>query len=558
VEAALNRILPIAIAVTALSCGVQQLDSTIVPEGDQTEDEFLALTSCQVASPTDPLTVATTRGAIRGERAGNTLVFRGVPFAAPPVGALRFKPTAAHACWSGVLDATRYGSKCPQQGLTDKHAGNEDCLFLNLWTPSLASTSSSPRPVLFFIHGGAQVLGSSNDGLGTNNYDGQVLAEQQNAVVVSVNYRLGALGFLAHPALDAENARHVSGNYGLHDQIAALKWVKANIARFGGDPARVMVFGESAGAFNTCALVASPLATNLLSTALMQSGVCHAPTMQYRELKGVQTATDVGCAGAADVAACLRSASLDDLVKTGRMTIGGTAEAGPIDFAHLADMTYGASVDGWVLNDSPIRTIKAGQHNKVPLVVGSNAEEMDLFLTQGSVASCAKYEDQVRTGFGAAAPKVLSLYPCRWYSNPTQVMSDAMGDLFFTCTARRTARAMTANQSEPVFRYLFTHRRWLGLMAGSRSVHTAELPFVFHRVGQGTEWATFGELALADAIGGYWGRFAASGLPQGAGARLWERYVPARDNSILLDEQIAMTDGIRTEKCDFWDTLAQD
>lgn len=515
--------------------------------------------TCTVGAPGDALSVATTRGLVRGQAAGSAVSFLGIPYASSPTGARRFQPPVKKACWSDVKAAAAFGSSCPQPEVNGgKLIGAEDCLFLNVWTPAVpASGASGTHPVLFWIHGGSQLIGAGNfssPGAGnTNSYDGQAIATAQNAVVVSVNYRLGALGFLAHPALDAESPKKVSGNYGLLDQIAGLTWVKDNVSKFGGDPAKVMVFGESAGAWNTCAIVASPLAKGLFSAAAMESGVCVDPTLKSRETKGATVATALKCDTATDVSACLRGKSIADMVAQG--PFGLMAAPTKIDFAHLYDLDFGPNVDGWALLDSPIAAIKKGTHNKVPLLIGTNANEYDLFQVTTSIPTCAVAKSALDASFDpAVVTKLGTLYPCTLDGEAKHVVSDIVTDLLFTCPARRASRAMVA-QGTPVYRYFFTHSRELDLYASLRAYHSAEIPFVFHTLG-GADQASAGELGLADAMSGYWARFAGAGDPGGGAAPAWEKYDTARDNAIVLEDTISAMDGVHTTNCDYWDTLA--
>jgi para-nitrobenzyl esterase len=230
--------------------------------------------SCAAATTGDPTVVATSFGAIRGTSQGGVLTFKGVPYAAPPVGDLRWRNPAPHDCWTDARDANAFGNQCPQIRSASV-VGDEDCLTLNVWAPQGAA-SNGALPVMFFLLGGGNVQGSTSEQLanGTYLYDGAVLAQKGNAVIVTANYRLGALGFLAHPALTADAGQTTHGNYGIMDQIAALQWVQQNISNFGGDPARVLLFGESAGANDTCILLASPLGAGLFSRALMESPIC--------------------------------------------------------------------------------------------------------------------------------------------------------------------------------------------------------------------------------------------------------------------------------------------
>ena len=505
--------------------------------------------------------VVTTRGAIHGAltASGASVAFRGVPYAAPPIGALRFREPAPHACWSGVREATAYGSSCPQAG----GVGDEDCLTLNVWVPRDAlpttggtASSGAALPVLFFVHGGAEIGGGSDAQIGAGNlYDGSAIAEREHVVVVTTNYRLGALGFLAHAALDAEDARHRSGNYGILDLVASLQWVQHNVAAFGGDPAHVLLFGESAGAANTCILTASPLGKGLFSAALMESGGCAAPPLADREKVGAAVAAAVGCTtgDAAAVAACLRSKAPSDLVNA-RPTLGDLLSA---DLVHTWDMPYGANVDGYVLTEDPLAAIRGGRYNHVPFAIGSNADEMELFVPQGTVLTCGDYETQIRQRTGTLASQVLSLYPCAAYPFPRWALVAVGTDAAFTCEARRVARALARSpNAPPVFRYWYTHARDYGPLAAERAFHSAELPFVFRTWSNEGYVATPGEAALSDAIQGYWARFARAGDPNGGGALAWPRYDATTDPVVVLDDTLSTANGVADAKCDFWDSVS--
>jgi para-nitrobenzyl esterase len=269
------------------------------------------------SAPDDPLVVVTEAGELRGTDVGAASAFLGIPYAAPPVGEGRFRPPAAHACWEGVRPALAFGRVCPQLLASGGRFGDEDCLAANVWTPEARATT--PRPVMVFIHGGAYLTGSGHQDLAFENsgnlYDGATLATEQGAVVVTFNYRLGALGFFAHPALVAEDAHGSAGNYGTLDQIALLQWVQTNIRAFGGDPDRVMIFGESAGGLSTCLLLATPLARGLFHGALVESGGCQVATAASRLAQGEDIADRLGC----DDAACLRARPASDYVVAQRM-----------------------------------------------------------------------------------------------------------------------------------------------------------------------------------------------------------------------------------------------
>jgi para-nitrobenzyl esterase len=301
--------------------------------------------------------------------------------------------------------------------------GSEDCLTLNVWTPSSRGPSAS-LPVLVFIYGGGFELGSSNEqlipGLTGNLYDGRTLAETQKVVVVTYNYRLAALGFLAHPALSAESPNGASGNYGLLDGISALKWVQRNARAFGGDPSRVMLFGESAGAISTCSLLASPLAHGLFSSALMESGWCAAAPLTRRYTRGQHIAQAVGCAAVPDVAACLRAVSVDSIVQADGSPFGLVTDLinGPIDLSIYHDLHFGPTVDGYVLPDAPLSLIAQGKHNHVPVVMGSNSQEGAMFALPWTITSCSDYSNRLALNVGALAPEFEAAFPCNLF-DPT-------------------------------------------------------------------------------------------------------------------------------------------
>ena len=272
---------------------------------------------CVRATPASPGEVLIATGVVRGVADGNTYAYKGIPFAAPPTGPLRFAPPAPPACWGNVRDASTAGPVCMQFDSQHQNiVGDEDCLTLNLWTPATA-TASSHLPVLFFIHGGGHQIGDQSElASSVLLYNGRPLVESQNVVLVTANYRLGPLGYLANAQLAAADPHGSTGNYGTLDQIAALKWVQDNIQPFGGDASRVMVFGESAGGEAVCTLLASPLAAGLFSSAVSESGPCLALALDKAESYGDTVVSAVGCTGDADVPACLRGKSASDLVQT--------------------------------------------------------------------------------------------------------------------------------------------------------------------------------------------------------------------------------------------------
>ena len=485
-----------------------------------------------------PGTVATDSGPVRGVADGATLAFKGIPYAAPPVGALRWQPPQPAGCHAGVVEATAFGPACPQFNERREIEGDEDCLTLNLWTPG-TTPAADPLPVMVFIHGGGNAQGTSGQPV----YNGRQLAER-GVVLVTFNYRLGALGFLALPG-DGENGSGSAGNYGIRDQIALLQWVQRNISAFGGDPSRVMIFGESAGAVDTCVLVASPPAAGLFHRALMESGACLGPSMQGSAQTGARYLTASPCASAADVMGCLRALPMEEVLRVLPPTVS-VASAG--------ENQYGPVIDGEVLPASPLQMIQSGRHNRVAFVIGANADETG--QATGRIESEAQYRALVGSLLGPAlSARALEMYPVSEYGSPRATAVAMTSDARFICQTRVAARATASNQDEPVYRYHFT-QRLRGAGAALGSFHGLELAFVFGTLGSnGAFTPDAAERALIDAMQGYWTRFAATGDPNGPNAPSWPRYDTATDPYLQLGTPVEAGAGVRTRQCDFWASL---
>ncbi|MEZ4434526.1 MAG: carboxylesterase family protein [bacterium] len=478
---------------------------------------------------------------MQGERIGDTWRYLALPFAAPPVGPLRWRPPAPPACHDGVRFTTTYGPACPQ--LEDGvYSGDEDCLHLNIWTPAAAPADGAPRPVLFFIHGGGNVQGSASVGAaGAVLYDGQRLAERFGVVVVVTQYRLGPLAWLVHPALADAAGR--SGNHGTRDQIAALDWTRRNIAAFGGDPDRVTLFGESAGGRNICTLIASPPAAGLFHGAIIQSGGCVQPSPEQVAAVGLEIITAAGCADAPDIETCMRALGARELL-----------EARPpiVEVAGRSDALQ-PYADGEILLGQPEDIIAAGQHNDVPIIIGANADETS--TSTPPIATEAAYEAALRATLGPLTDRVLELYPASDYDSPQAAYIQVTTDAKFVCGARRAARAAAVGGQSPVYLYHFTQNLSRApRLAPAGAYHGIELFFVWQQMDFANYRATPQELALAEAIGGYWTRFAADGTP--GGLPPWPAYEAATDEAIVFHgDGIEVISGIRAAKCDFWDAL---
>lgn len=460
---------------------------------------------------------------------GETFAYKRIRFAAPPIGDARFAPPTPAACPDGDVDvdATAFGPVCPQLD-GDTFVGDEDCLHLNVWAPAAAA---APRPVMVWIHGGANSVGSAVYSI----YDGRRLAEAGDVVVVTANYGLGQLGYLGHAAF-ADG----SGVFGLLDQIAALAWVRDNISAFGGDPANVTIFGESAGARNVCSLVAAPPARGLFHRAIMQSGACKfLPSRALSEQAAADVVAAVGCAGAADIPTCLRALPAEMLIR-----------ALPAEASAIASSPYKPMIDGVVQTDQPEHVIAAGAHAAVPFMVGANADETGNAI--GVIATEAQYEAAVRAMFPQAlADQVLVQYPASAFPTSRAALVRLTTDSRFVCPSREIARAADAGQTAPAYRYFFQYREPNVLGA----VHGFDVPFVFGTfdavVEDGPPYQpTANDLAVAALMQRAWTSFARTGEPSTTPA--WPAYDPS-DPALAFDASPTIESGIRAGDCDFWE-----
>jgi para-nitrobenzyl esterase len=491
--------------------------------------------------------VAVSQGLLRGSQEGNTWAYKNVPFAAAPVGELRWRAPQPAPAWSGTRDATQWGSVCPQLDGEGNATGNEDCLQLNVWQPASASTDQ-PLAVMVWIHGGAFVQGGAPaENSGTRIYDGRRLAEKTGNIVVTVNYRLGPLGWLAHPSLASDSDG--AGNYGTLDQIAALRWVRDNIAAFGGDSNRVMIFGESAGGASVCSLIASPLANGLFQSAAIQSGGCVARPLEQAEAAGQQLAEKAGCAGAEDAGACLRALDLDTLLHAMPLNVDiGAGKFGP----------YGSVVDGVVLPEAPLPAIEAGHHNQVPVIIGSNSDETSRSVPL--IRTNAEYIAAVHKLFPqpALAAAVLAVYPAADYPSPRAAYVALTSDPTFICGARRNARALHANQPQPVWRYNLSHApdNASPVMRALGAWHGIDVLYLFGTFDALEGYVPGdGDRAVSDAMADYWGRLARVGYVNADDSFHWNEY--RRDDITLqleapLDRQV----DFRQRQCNFWEIFS--
>ncbi len=509
--------------------------------------------TCQTTKAEQEGDIAMTYGTVRGSQEDGVWSYKGIPYAAPPLGPLRWKAPQPPACWKGIRPSTSFGSACAQVDIrTNRNSGAEDCLTLNLWRPAQA-TPQQPRPVMFFIHGGGNVQGSSSEtNLGSVLiYNGKHLAKQHDVVVVTINYRLAALGYLALPELAKESPNKTSGNYGFLDQVFALQWVQQQIIFFGGDPDRVMIFGESAGAVNVCAHLASPLSKGLFHAALMQSGGCGAVEYKTAEANGTKRLDQSNCKDTADRLACLRGKDANEIALIFPADIGITR----LEFGGT-DRDYGPIIDGYAFLKHPTQTILAKEHNAVPTVIGSNADEYESLLSPTiQVPTQAAYETYVKTLLKTASPTdtdaILKMYEASNYPTPRDALVDLLTDLAFTCPTRVYTKNLAQNQQASVWRYFFSRRPKLPNREG-KAAHGIELLYVFQSlldIPLFTPDPT--DLKISNDMMRYWSRLALHKDPNGPTlpAFAWNAYDPQKDNALQLDEPLAMLQGVRTDRC---------
>jgi para-nitrobenzyl esterase len=470
------------------------------------------------APPAHRPVVTTAQGALSGRvGAQGVRSFKGIRYASPPVGDKRWTAPAAASAWSGVRDAGAFGASCiqppwPTESIYADYPPkfSEDCLFLNVWTPAHAKKA----PVIVWIHGGSLVFGSSWEPI----YEGGNFAAR-GIVFVSINYRLGPLGWMALPELSAESPQGVSGNYGLLDQIAALEWVRKNIATFGGDPGNVTIMGESAGAMSVVYLLASPLARGLFQKAIAESpGMYSVPELKqasHGQPSAEQIGTNIAKAlGAADLGA-LRAMDARTLtlaaLKAGYRTTG--------------------TVGGRALPRQLVEIFDRREQAPVPVIAGFNAGEIQTLirLLPPQPSAAEVYESEIRNRYGDLAPEFLRLYPA---SDIRESAMAAVRDAIFGWSAERLVRAQGAT-GVPSYLYFFDHDYPAARARKLHAFHASELPYVFGHIGRGAplndNWPRPEgpkERALSDAMMAYWTSFARSGVPKAPGGPRWQAFAP--------------------------------
>jgi para-nitrobenzyl esterase len=482
--------------------------------------------------------VGTANGTVRGTSSGPVDEFLGIPYAAPPVGALRWRPPQPAANWSGVRDATQFAPHCPQLASPFGLAStSEDCLFLNVFTPS-HEQAGAHSPVMVWIHGGALVTGESND------YDPTKLVED-GVTVVTINYRLGALGFLADPALADANGQ--SGDYGLMDQQAALRWVQRNIASFGGDPRNVTIFGESAGGLSVLSQVASPAARGLFAKAIAESGSYNLTqtSLASAEAAGQAFAAKAGCPD--QTAACLRSLPVSTIL------------------ANEDAAGYTPNINTEVLPQSLKTAFATGEFNRVPIINGTNHDEWRLFVAlselEGSPVTAANYQAMISSTLDvptAAAAVIAAEYPLSAYPSPAVALGAVGTDAIFACPALTIDQAVS--NFVPTFGYEFNDENApenflppvsfpYGAAHASEIQYLMDLPTAAF---PGT--LSSQQQQLATIMKSYWTNFAKRGFPSSSGTPFWPGFndVTQQIQSLIPPTPQTETDFAANHKCAFW------
>ncbi len=482
------------------------------------------------AAPADPLVAKTAQGDVQGAQTGSVIAFKGIPYAAPPMGDLRWKPPVEAPTRVGTYAALAVKAAC---------TASEDCLHLSVYKPASA-VPGSKLPVVMWIHGGGLGAGSGND------FDGSTLANDNGLIVVAINYRLGALGFFAHPALTAEGAG-TSGNYGMLDQQAAMKWIKANIEGFGGDAANLTIFGQSAGGLSVYTQLASPLAAGLFDKALVFSGGYQRiqPPLATGEALGQTNATGWGCTGTnAAILACLRALPV------------ATARAAP----GVVRGVPSALVDGKLLRESTSEAFASGRFNRVPIISGSTQRET---ANSSRAYAAAPLTTSNWADVTAAAARVVTAaevsanYDITTYPVPTRAYADAYGDFRFFCGVVADAKSIST----------YVPASWTYEFAGQTTVtavpdpingpfadsHSTDLPFWFGNFADADKTPT--KSALSAGMRGYLANFARSGNPNGNGLPLWKTYADNAGKFMSLGAPLTSDVDVATNhRCAFWGT----
>jgi len=499
---------------------------------------LVSFTNVSQAQSGGSLEVQTKLGKVAGKQEGEIRAFLGIPFAAPPVGPLRWREPLPAAKWSGIRQATTFGPHCMQapffEDMIFRDPGpSEDCLTLNIWTP--AKDKSAKLPVMVWIYGGGYQGGSTSEA----RQDGAVLATN-GVIVVTMNYRLGIFGFFAHAALTAESPNKASGNYGLLDHIAALHWVKKNIAAFGGDPSNVTLFGESAGSFAVSTHMASPLDKGLFHKAIGESGGAFPGATL-----GIQSRAEVEQQDAEFARKVYHVDSLDALraIPAQELLDRATKPAKNPDLIRFAPI-----VDGYLLPESVSAIFAAGKQNDIPIIAGWNHDEGGV-LTKSTLES---FQKSVEAKFGENASKVLAAYPASSDAEAVRPASDLAADTFIAYSTWKWLEAQATTGKQPIYRYRFDEVVPTDPFHtdGNAAYHSGEIAYVFgsQHLLNDFKW-TPEDQALSKQMQQYWANFAKTGDPNGGGLPKWPAYNASSDWQVIhLDAQPAASKDTTRER----------
>lgn len=483
---------------------------------------FLLAVAAGSTSTASAVPVLTESGPLEGVQQNDIRVFKGIPFAAPPLGELRWRAPQAASAWTGVRHADQFAPICMQHGSYPEDAPpepmSEDCLYLNIWAPQDAKDGT--LPVMVWIYGGGLLNGSSSTPL----YAGDMLA-RKGVIVVTFNYRLGVLGFLAHPELSRESPHQVSGNYGLLDQLEALRWVHRNIAAFGGDPNQVTVFGQSSGAISISELVTSPLASGLFQRAIGQSGGLFEPVElsdDFNLVGAEQTGEDFVARSGATSLRALRAMPASELIET--------------------RFVPHAVIDGYVLPQTPYDAYREGRQNDVDILIGFNAREGRYFLPDDREITAGNLKQELGKDFPSL---LVSLIGPKTVANDEEALAAYIafeGNMRFGWDMWTWARLQAAAGKRNAFLYVYS--RALPYRPGDEyfgwgASHGMEMPYVFDHLDQQTLPWTMQDRRLASAMSTYWTNFAKSGDPNGPGLPIWPKYTSTKTQAMLLGEGLA-------------------
>jgi len=503
---------------------------------------LIALPMGILAGETKPDVVRLHSGPISGKAEGAVRIFLGIPYAAPPVGELRWKPTHEVAPWTQVRKSTEFGPSCLQPNQRTGGNFSEDCLYLNVWTP--AKTSDERLPVMVWVHGGGYNFGSAS----LPEYNGRNLAGKA-VVVVTINYRIGPLGFLVHPLLSKESADGTSGNYGLLDQIAALKWVQKNIAAFGGNPGRVTLFGQSAGSRSVALQMISPLSAGLLHRAIAESG---GPIIGSEYLNpvfngnmanvskmGQQLAVRLGCDKTEDVLAAMRMRSAQEIVAAADCKTGVFDEG----------LFFAPVFDGRVLPGNPLTAYSGGMQHDVPIITGSTLNEGNIYLADEKDLTVERYRSFLKARFGDNTGKAFEMFPAYEERDVARAIDRLVTVGANAQPARLVAGSMERKKSR-AYLYQFTRLPDTAMARKLGVHHGVELAYVFGNMNRSDGYNDT-DLALSRKMMDYWVNFAKTGDPNGKGLLHWPAYESASDLNLEFSDTVGTKKNLFKKQCDF-------